>query len=163
VGAIGLTQTAYDPGVIPQYSFATELHQATNAKLALISQGAPASYEVGMVDLYGIDHRAWPDLQLIPGLTARVTEPMAGVIGAPLRITRVAVDYDRPGDTRVELGTKQQRITEQLAHARVSVPVVRINADGTTEITSSFSQQTLTLPVVGETSSPTIPLPVIIE
>lgn len=163
VGAVGLTQTAYDPGAIPRYSFATELHQATNAKLALVSQGAPASYDGSLVDLYGLDFRSWPHLQLIPGVTARVTEPMAGVAGSPIRLTTVTVDYDRPGDTRVELGTRHQRFTEQLANARVAVPVIRINADGSAEVTSSVSQQAITLPATGTTPTPAIPLPVIIE
>ena len=163
VDVVGLFQTSYDPGVVPEWSYATELHQATNAKLALVSQGAPASYDVGMVDLYGQDFRTWPHLQLIPGVTARVTEPAAGVTGVPPRITSVAVDYDRPGDTRVEMGTKHQRLTELLAHARVSVPVVRINTDGTISATTNVSQQGFTLPTTGTTPAPPVSLPYIIE
>jgi hypothetical protein len=158
VGAIGLFQTAYDPGMIPRYSFATELHQATNTKLALVSSGAPASFDLGVVDLYGLDPRTWPQFQYIIGGMARTTEPAAGAIGLPLRILKLTLDYDRLSDARAEVGTKQQRLTKILANASVPVPVVRINTDGSTDVLTSASQQQLSFPTIGS-----VPRPVVTE
>lgn len=156
VGAVGLFQTSYDPTLIPEYAFGTELHQATNAKLALVALGAPASYDLGVVDCFGLDPNTWPYLQLMAGVPARLTEPAAGVTGQPLRLLKLHVDFDNLPEARVEVGTKQQRLTEILANASVPVPIVRVNADGSTDVLTGVSQQQLSFPSIGSVPPPTV-------
>lgn len=151
VGAMGLTQTPYDPKAIPEYSFATELHQAANGKLALVSRAAPATYEFEIADLFGLDPAQWPHLQLLAGRTARTTQLAAGVSAEPLRIIGLEVDYDRPAAVVAQVGTRQQRIAELLANARVPVPLVQVTVDpdtgeATAQVTVGASQQAIQLP-----------------
>lgn len=160
VCAAGIFQTSYDPGAgnIPEYSYATELHQAVNAKLALTALGAPASYDLSVVDCFGLDPDTWPYLQLIAGVTARVSEPSAGVAGQLLRVLRLSVDFDNLAEARLEVGSRQQRFTEILANASVRVPIVRILPDGTTQVLTGVSEQPLTLPPAGPVPPPPAPL-----
>lgn len=156
VAAVGVFQVNYEASAIPEVAFATELHQATNAKLALISLGAPASYDLGVVDCFGLDPSTWPYLQLIAGVSARLTEPAAGVVGQPLRIIKLHADFDNLPEARIEIGTKQQRLTEILANASVPVPIVQINADGSTKVLTGVSQQQLSFPTIGPVPPPTV-------
>jgi hypothetical protein len=159
VCAVGLAQAAYDPGAIAEWSFATALHQAANAALALRARAAPASYEFDVADLYGLDPLQWPDLQFLAGRTARTTEPAAGVSAEALRIIGLEVDYDRPAAVVAEVGTRSQRIAELLANARVPVPLVRVVVDPTTgqaltQVLVGASQQQVQLPGTGVVALP---------
>ncbi|HET8777985.1 MAG TPA: phage tail protein [Candidatus Limnocylindria bacterium] len=123
---VALVRANYDPLQVrdrmPEYSYAAQLHQATNAKLLEVSDPPPAVYRATLVDLQLLGLSAD---EIVVGRRIRVVAPDLDT-DVTLRILEYTPNWDHPEQSQVTFSSQFDALTQILATATVPVPRVTV-------------------------------------